>query len=44
VTWVFFSQALGSASRSLLANANLVKKVRFPRQLVPFLRRRERSS
>jgi ABC-type polysaccharide/polyol phosphate export permease len=36
VTWVFFSQALGSASRSLLANANLVKKVRFPRQLVPF--------
>jgi homopolymeric O-antigen transport system permease protein len=36
VTWVFFSQALGSAARSLLANANLVKKVRFPRQLVPF--------
>jgi ABC-type polysaccharide/polyol phosphate export permease len=35
VTWVFFSQALGAASRSLLANANLVKKVRFPRQLVP---------
>jgi lipopolysaccharide transport system permease protein len=35
VTWVFFSQALGSASRSLLANSNLVKKVRFPRQLVP---------
>lgn len=35
VSWVFFSQTLGSASRSLLANANLVKKVRFPRQLVP---------
>jgi ABC-type polysaccharide/polyol phosphate export permease len=35
VSWVFFSGALGSASRSLLASANLVKKVRFPRQLVP---------
>jgi ABC-type polysaccharide/polyol phosphate export permease len=35
VTWVFFSSALQSASRSLLANANLIKKVRFPRQLVP---------
>lgn len=33
--WVFFSSSLQSASRSLLANANLVKKVRFPRQLVP---------
>lgn len=35
VTWVFFSSALQSATRSLLANANLIKKVRFPRQLVP---------
>jgi ABC-type polysaccharide/polyol phosphate export permease len=35
VAWVFFSQALGSASRSLLASSSLVKKVRFPRQLVP---------
>jgi len=35
VSWVFFSSALQSASRSLLANANLIKKVRFPRQLVP---------
>jgi ABC-type polysaccharide/polyol phosphate export permease len=36
VTWLFFSSALQSASRSMLANANLIKKVRFPRQLVPF--------
>ncbi len=36
VSWVFFSSALQSASRSLLANANLIKKVRFPRQLIPF--------
>jgi ABC-type polysaccharide/polyol phosphate export permease len=35
VSWIFFSSALQSASRSLLANANLIKKVRFPRQLVP---------
>ncbi len=33
--WVFFSTSLGSASRSLLENANLIRKVRFPRQLVP---------
>jgi ABC-type polysaccharide/polyol phosphate export permease len=35
VPWVFFSNALQSASRSLLANAALVKRVRFPRQLLP---------
>jgi homopolymeric O-antigen transport system permease protein len=33
--WVFFSTALQSASRSLLLSAPLVKRVRFPRQLVP---------
>jgi len=33
--WVFFSTSLQSASRSLLENANLIRKVRFPRQLVP---------
>ena len=33
--WVFFSTALQSASRSMLDNANLIKKTRFPRQLVP---------
>ena len=33
--WVFFSTASQSASRSLLENANLIRKVRFPRQLVP---------
>jgi ABC-type polysaccharide/polyol phosphate export permease len=33
--WVFFSTSLQSASRSLVENANLIRKVRFPRQLVP---------
>ncbi len=33
--WVFFATSLQSASRSLLENANLIRKVRFPRQLVP---------
>jgi lipopolysaccharide transport system permease protein len=33
--WVFFSTSLQSASRSLLENGNLIRKVRFPRQLVP---------
>src|SRR4030081_2235171 len=31
--WFFFSTALQSASRSMLDNANLIKKTRFPRQL-----------
>jgi lipopolysaccharide transport system permease protein len=35
VVWVFFSTSLTMASRSLVAGAPLVKKVRFPRQLVP---------
>jgi ABC-type polysaccharide/polyol phosphate export permease len=33
--WVFFSTAAQGSSRSLLENANLIRKVRFPRQLVP---------
>src|SRR5688572_1350402 len=33
--WVFFSMSLQSASPSMLENANLIRKVRFPRQLVP---------
>jgi lipopolysaccharide transport system permease protein len=33
--WVFFATALQASSRSLLENANLIRKVRFPRQLVP---------
>ena len=32
---MFFATSLQSASRSLLENANLIRKVRFPRQLVP---------
>ena len=33
--WIFFATSLQSASRSLVENANLIRKVRFPRQLVP---------
>jgi len=33
--WVFFATSLQSASSSLVENANLIRKVRFPRQLVP---------
>jgi ABC-type polysaccharide/polyol phosphate export permease len=33
--WVFFSTAVHTASRSMLDNANLIRKTRFPRQLVP---------
>src|SRR5919199_26074 len=33
--WLFFSQCVQSASRTLLDNANLIRKTRFPRQLVP---------
>jgi lipopolysaccharide transport system permease protein len=33
--WVFFATSLQSASRSLLENANLIRKVRVPRQLLP---------
>jgi ABC-type polysaccharide/polyol phosphate export permease len=33
--WLFFSSSLTTAARSLVDSAALVKKVRFPRQLVP---------
>jgi lipopolysaccharide transport system permease protein len=33
--WLFFSTSLTAASRSMLDNANLIRKTRFPRQLVP---------
>ncbi|HSI98475.1 MAG TPA: ABC transporter permease [Gaiellaceae bacterium] len=33
--WVFFATATQASSRSLVENANLIRKVRFPRQLVP---------
>ena len=33
--WVFFSSSLQSSARSLLENASLIRKVRFPRQIVP---------
>jgi homopolymeric O-antigen transport system permease protein len=35
-TWLFFSASLLAGARSILENAALVTKVRFPRQLVPF--------
>jgi lipopolysaccharide transport system permease protein len=35
VAWVFFSGSLQTASRSLLESAPLIRKTRFPRQLVP---------
>ena len=34
--WIFFATSLQSAARSLVDSAELVKKVRFPRQLVAF--------
>jgi lipopolysaccharide transport system permease protein len=33
--WTFFATALGEASGSLIANANLIGKVYFPRMIVP---------
>jgi lipopolysaccharide transport system permease protein len=33
--WIFFASSVQSASRSLLDNASLIRKTRFPRQLVP---------
>jgi lipopolysaccharide transport system permease protein len=35
VTWVFFQASMQSASATLVGQANLVKQVRFPRQLLP---------
>lgn len=36
VGWFFFGAGVQGASESIVGNANLVKKVRFPRQLIPF--------
>ena len=33
--WIFFSGSIQMASASIIAHANLVKQVRFPRQLLP---------
>jgi ABC-type polysaccharide/polyol phosphate export permease len=33
--WTFFGSAVQSSTRSMLDNANLIRKTRFPRQLVP---------
>lgn len=33
--WAYLAAALQSSARSLLENANVIRKVRFPRQLVP---------
>jgi homopolymeric O-antigen transport system permease protein len=33
--WTFFAASLQSATRSMLDNANLIRKTRFPRQLLP---------
>jgi ABC-type polysaccharide/polyol phosphate export permease len=35
-SWIFFAVSLQSASRSMVDSAELIKKVRFPRQLVAF--------
>jgi homopolymeric O-antigen transport system permease protein len=35
IVWVFFSQALLAAAPSLVVNAPLIRKVRFPRQTIP---------
>ena len=34
--WIFFSVSLQASSRSMIDSAELIKKVRFPRQLVAF--------
>jgi lipopolysaccharide transport system permease protein len=34
--WIFFATSLQAGARSLLDSAELIRKVRFPRQLVPF--------
>src|ERR687891_2064872 len=35
IVWVFFAQALLAAAPSLVDNAPLVRKVRFPRETIP---------
>ena len=39
--WLFFSVSLQSAARSMIDSGELIKKVRFPRQLVRILDRRD---
>jgi len=34
--WIFFATSVGSAARSMVDSSELIKKVRFPRQLVAF--------
>src|SRR5439155_11146921 len=34
--WIFFATSMQAAARSMIDSAELIKKVRFPRQLVPF--------
>src|SRR5215212_10027826 len=34
--WIFFSTSLQTGARSMIDSAELIKKVRFPRQLVAF--------
>jgi ABC-2 type transport system permease protein len=36
LAWNFFASSLGQASRSIVDNGNLVKKVYFPREILPF--------
>ncbi|PJF20271.1 MAG: phosphate ABC transporter permease, partial [Phototrophicales bacterium] len=35
VPWTFFASGLGSASNSLVSSSNLIKKVYFPRLVIP---------
>ncbi len=35
VPWTFFANSLGASSNSLVANANLIKKIYFPRLVAP---------
>ncbi|MBA3437840.1 MAG: ABC transporter permease, partial [Thermoleophilaceae bacterium] len=35
IVWVFFAQSLLAAAPSLVRNASLVRKVRFPREAIP---------
>jgi lipopolysaccharide transport system permease protein len=35
VMWTFFATALGSAAGSVVSNANLIRKIYFPRVLIP---------